>query len=270
MSILRFDRWCSLAVSGIRFKPDRQEIYEELYAHMEDQYEELTAAGHPGKEAEEEVAAAMGDPGETARQLERIHRPFWGYALRAARCCLVIAAVLTLLILPRHMGGGIHFESLATEREFGDDHEAGEGTDRLVWHSEPRSRDRSDGYTFTLTRAALRRYEGVPESIDGEEILYLLVEVFDPRFWMPSCGAVREFYAVDSLGNVYDAYNLWPGSREEPRVYGSARHTWFCTWTWELRLEPYRSGEADWLELRYTREGRDIRLWLDLPGRDAA
>ena len=85
MGVLRFDRWCSLAVSGIRFKPDRKEIYEELYAHMEDQYEELTAAGFSEKEAEEVVAAAMGDPGETSRQLARIHRPFWGYALRAAR-----------------------------------------------------------------------------------------------------------------------------------------------------------------------------------------
>ena len=179
-------------------------------------------------------------------------------------------SVLALFILPRYMGGGIHFESLGTEREFGDDHEAEKGTDRLVWYSEPRSRDRSDGYTFTLTRAALRRYEGGPETADGGETLYLLVEVFDPRFWMQSCDAVREFYAVDSLGTVYDAYNCWSGNREEPRVYGSARHTWFCTWTWEIRLEPYCSGEADWLELRYTREGRDIRLWLDLPGRDTA
>ena len=82
MKSIFFDRWCSAAVGRIRFVPDRWEVYEELYAHMEDQYEELTAGGMGEKEAEAEVVSAMGDPEETARQLERIHRPFWGYGRR--------------------------------------------------------------------------------------------------------------------------------------------------------------------------------------------
>ena len=85
MGILRFESWCQNAVSDIRDRADRERVYGELYAHMEDQYEELLDAGFPEKDAENEVAEAMGDPGETALQLARIHRPFWGYALRAAR-----------------------------------------------------------------------------------------------------------------------------------------------------------------------------------------
>ena len=60
MKSIRFERWCSVAVGRIRFKPDRKEVYEELYAHMEDQYEELTAAGLSEKEAED---ALHSDPG---------------------------------------------------------------------------------------------------------------------------------------------------------------------------------------------------------------
>ena len=53
MDRIRFRRWCSLAVAGIRFKPDRQRVFDELYGHMEDRYEDLTAAGLSPEEAED-------------------------------------------------------------------------------------------------------------------------------------------------------------------------------------------------------------------------
>ena len=262
MGVLRFDRWCSLAVSGIRFKPDRKEIYEELYAHMEDQYEELTAAGLSEKEAEDEVAAAMGDPKETARQLDLIHRPFWGYALRAARVCLVIAAVLALItFVPRYVT--YLKEQSADENQFYEDVETGESIDRLVWQSQPMSLDRSDGYTFTLTDAALRSYSYYVDSSFDRDYLLLRVKVFNPRPWAALNEVHREFFAVDSLGNVYTADNQTRRPRL-PCVTGSVTNIGFFTWTWELRLNGYCSREAEWLELRYDQCGRDVRLYLDL------
>ena len=262
MSVLRFDRWCSLAVSGIRFKPDRKEIYEELYAHMEDQYEELTAAGLSEKEAEDEVAAAMGDPKETARQLERIHRPFWGYALRAARVCLLIAAVLVLLALPRYLEG-FAFDSASREKKYHEDTKMADSSDRVVWHREPMSRDKSDGYAFTLTEATLRSFTNNVDSSDDRVYLLLEVKVFNPWPWALDCKAWGEFYAVDSLGNVYPADGR-ARSHRRACVTGTDLHTGFCTWTWELRLNGWCSQEADWLELRYDQCGRDVRLVLDL------
>ena len=41
MGILRFESWCRNAVSDIRDRADRERVYGELYAHMEDQYEEM-------------------------------------------------------------------------------------------------------------------------------------------------------------------------------------------------------------------------------------
>ena len=39
----RFEDWCNNAVSGIGFPPDREKVYRELYAHMEDRYDALRA-----------------------------------------------------------------------------------------------------------------------------------------------------------------------------------------------------------------------------------
>lgn len=268
MSVLRFDRWCALAVSEIRFKPDRKAVYEELYAHMEDQYEELTAEGVSEKEAEEEVAEAMGDPGETAQQLARIHRPFWGYALRAARICLIVSAILALLILPRYIRELVIREPPELVR-FTEDVETEEYTDRLVYSAEPQSRAKSDGYTFTLTRAAERHSEARNGEWSEDE-LYFLVEVFNPRPWAESSEVLREFCAVDSLGNVYGAYNLTPKDYSIPALTGNPTRTGLLTWTWVLWLRAYRSQEAEWIELRYDQSGRDVRLIVDLRDRKGA
>ena len=60
MGILRFESWCENAVSDIRDRADRERVYGELYAHMEDQYDELIAGGMAEAEAEKAVVAAMG------------------------------------------------------------------------------------------------------------------------------------------------------------------------------------------------------------------
>ena len=260
MGVLRFDRWCSLAVSGIRFKPDRKEIYEELYAHMEDQYEELTAAGLSEKEAEDEVAAAMGDPKETARQLELIHRPFWGYALRAARMCLVIAAVLALIFLPRYIREQ-NFRTVVNGDFFGGDLETEQIYNRRVWYDEPKVQDRSDGYTFTVTRAAERYYGDELMREDFRRVLYLEIKVFNPRPWAKKCTAIREFCAVDSLRNVYPPTN---DTDRPPYLTATCTRTGPFTDTWLVILRDYRSQEANWIELRYDKAGRHLRLTLDL------
>ncbi len=36
--------------------------------------------------------------------------------------------------------------------------------------------------------------------------------------------------------------------------------------TWQLWLSGFCSQDADWIELRYDRSGRDVRLRVDLRG----
>jgi hypothetical protein len=264
MRSVYFDRWCSAAVGRIRFVPDRWEVYEELYAHMEDQYEELTAGGLSEKEAEKEVTAAMGDPYETARQLERIHRPFWGYALRAARWCLLIAAVLALLTVPRYIKGLEINDARYGEGLFRETWDDGIGEFRLVWYVEPTVRGRCDGYTFTVTRAAQRSYVGWENHTYDGDFLVIEVKVFNPRPWAEPCAAIKAFTAVDSLGNVYFENDSWIADSSAPYLSGTWGRTGLLTWTWEITLNGSRSQEAEWIELRYRKSGRNLCLTIDL------
>ena len=271
MGILRFERWCAIAVGRIRFKPDRKAVREELYAHMEDQMEELLAAGVPEGEAEREAAASMGDPQETAAWLEKVYRPFWGYALRVARWCLLVSAVLALFTLPGFFRElNIHDPGLQVNAYFGEDREDEYGIDRRTYYAEPGVRARSDGYTFTVTRVAERRRISKYEGVDDSEDFYIQVEVFDPWPWAEQSDILREFTAVDSLGNVYAAFNHSPARTDTPTLSGNPSRTGIFTCTWTLWLWGYHSREAEWIELRYQKSGRDIRLPIDLRGRKGA
>ena len=268
MGIVPFERWCARAAGGIRIRSDRKEVYEELYAHMEDQYEELLAAGYTEAEAENEVLSAMGDAGDTARQLERIHRPFWAYALRAVRCCLVLSVFLAICFLPAYISAlqidPPWHQNQINESYFGESLEDELSFDRRVFYSEPGCRDRSDGYTFTLVRAAERSYGAKEDPEDARGVLFLEVRVFNPRPWADACAALQEFCAVDSLGNLYPPSRY---SDRDPRLTGGQARTGLFTWTWHIMLRGYRSQEAEWIELRYEKSGREVRLPVDLRGK---
>ena len=273
MSRPEFDLWCESAVSGIRYKPDRSKVYDELRAHLEDRCAAMQDAGVPEAEAVKRTLTAMGSAEEVAEQMEKIHRPFWGYLLRAARWLLLIAAVLALFTVPHWIANqGISTEeSMFPDIYFEHDTlENGELHGERVFYAEPMARDFSDGYRFTLTKASEWHEEGL---IDGRKIddnsFFLSVEVFNLRPWMQYSEALREFYAVDSLGNRYEAFNR-SSNGVAPRLAGNPVRTGLCTVTWELWLSAYCSHGADWIELRYDRSGRDVRLRIDLTGGDAA
>ena len=88
MDKLEFMRWCAAATADIKYKPDRERVSEELYAHLEDRCAAMTEAGVPEAEAVKQALAAMGSADEVAEQMAKIHRPFWGYLLPFhAGCC---------------------------------------------------------------------------------------------------------------------------------------------------------------------------------------
>ena len=77
-----FDWWCKTAVSQIRYGPDNEAVYRELYAHLEDSYDHFLAQGYPAERAQGLALEAMGDPEEIAPQLGAIHKPWLGYIYR--------------------------------------------------------------------------------------------------------------------------------------------------------------------------------------------
>ena len=77
---------------------EREAIRAELDGHMEDRFESLRELGYDETEAEERTLAAMGDPAEVGRALDRQYTG-WGFVLlsRAAVLLTVVLCVQTLL-----------------------------------------------------------------------------------------------------------------------------------------------------------------------------
>ena len=273
MGILRFESWCKNAVSGICGRAERERAYAELYAHMEDQYEELVSQGASEINAEKAVVAAMGSFADTAHQLEKLYPPIWHHLLTAARLVLLFAFLLAACTVPRYVKDlhirpsnmDSYFNELSLDEEY-----RGDGTvfDRRTFYAEPMSRDESDGYRFTWTRAAERHISWVDEegSAQDTDRFYLTVEVFKLGFWRERSDLLREFYAVDSLGNRYEASNRALFDTDSMRLRGNPRRAGIFTYAWDLWLDGYCSQEAEWIELRYDRSSRSVRLCVQLKG----
>ena len=106
----RFSEYCAAVCAQVRFRPDRQAIASELTAHMEDHMAALEAAGVPLAEAKRQAIAAMGDPEELGRALDRLHSPVLGWLQlwmrRLSRAAAAAAVVFLLLSAAGSVIGG--------------------------------------------------------------------------------------------------------------------------------------------------------------------
>lgn len=267
-----FARWCRTAVAGIRYRPDREMVYEELYAHLEDRYEaELERCDSP-KEAADAALTAMGSASDIAPQLAAIHRPFWGYVLTAVRWMLwfsVLILVLIMILFPfRYQGSEGYVPWFYQTREVGVIQEFldGTGASWKVLDIDPDSTDTSDGFRFDVSRAVMICHDDYLYDTNDGYSFEFLIDV--TSFWnwsqlheLP----IDQFYAVDSLGNVYLAYSDYI-QEGQMAVIGNLTRKGPFSYTMELWLSNFRSEDADWIEIRYDREGRDIVLRIDLTG----
>lgn len=270
MTIWKFQNWCDAAVSGIVFPPDREQVHGELLDHLYDHYDDLVAQGIDRDTAQMMALNAMGSAAEIAPQLAAIHRPFWGYLLRFTRIALVTVLCAAVLLTVGQLwrteyhdfadDSGLHpFDETSADRDF--------GTFERVFYTEPDQSVHSDGYTITLTKAAVWH----ADYHDGGEhhTLYFQMEVFNPRPWAEFSDIARWFRAVDSLGNTYDCFNEGI-TNYAPYISGNGYHTGPQTYTHDMWIGDYRSQGAEWIDFYYDREGRDLVLRLDLTGGGAA
>ena len=98
--------------------------------------------------------------------------------------------------------------------------------------------------------------------------LYLTVRATSLLPSTEGCAAFRDFYAVDDLGNYYWSSNdpeviyTWQTQRS---LTGNAHATGLWTSEYEAFIASVDPA-ASWVELRYDRDGRDVRLRIDLTG----
>ena len=274
MDSWKFKNWCDAAVDRIIFPPDREAVHQELLNHLYDHYDDLVEQGVDRETAQTMALAAMGSAAEIAPQLAAIHRPFWGYLLRATRVLLVliltVAAVAASVQLlrtsyydPSDSVGLQPFDETLAYRDF--------GTYERVFYAQPGVTARSDGYVFTLTKAAVwHRNENDPATAYKDpDTLYFQMKVFNPRPWAEFTDIGLWIWAEDSLGNTYDCYHEGL-INYAPYISGNYYHTGPQTYTYDMWIADYRSQEAEWIEFHYDRSGRDLVWRLDLTGGDAA
>ena len=273
----RMSNWCERACSYIKYKPDRKAVAEELRAHIEDKCEALVASGMLLSEAQAASVVAMGDAEEVGRALAKAHNPFFGYVLSVTKSLLWIFAISVVFsIFGARERLGIYkqdaesverIESLFSDiyRDSSDEDYSYRMTRTL--YLEPGCSAKSDGYTFTVTRIAEWYYQFEDaETSDEDHLFYLTIKATHPLPWAGFPEAVRWFTATDSLGNEYG--NMWSRyySYDKTLVGNPFTRTVF-TYTYEMWLSYYVPG-AEWIELRYDRDGRDITLRVDLTDKE--
>lgn len=245
-----FEQWCAKAVEKIRFAPDRKAVYDELFAHLEDRYDAFLAEGLSREEAEKRALDAMGSAEIIAPQLGQIHRPWLGYLYRIAKPLAVLACLWAVFLLTAFSVSHVH--TLVSTANYQSLREAGQGG----FYSEPNVSGVCDGYRFRVTEAAV--------SGDGGTLYLELQTTYWP--WMQQPTVLDHFWAVDSLGNYYasraeahydDIPKVTPGGGMSTSGFSSRR----------LEVVHF-DGSAQWVELHYDRDGRDLVLRVDLTGGD--
>lgn len=103
--------WLDIAVSGIRFGPDRAAVRKELDGHIEDRMADLRRIfpNIPQEEASARALSAMGDPEELKISLARVHRPWLGWLWTASKWMRWCTLAAFLLICA---GGNDHYQSV--------------------------------------------------------------------------------------------------------------------------------------------------------------
>ena len=201
--------WLNTAVSGIRFKPDRAAVEQELRGHFEDKAADLQRMYHLNQEEAEEMALErMGNAEEIGREMAKIHKPWWGYLWNVSRVLLLMAVVASML---SWLGTGRKFVTW----EYWDwddlpgiweEKKRGEYSNYIPNDSPKqlmaREGERSEsvwvkGQHISVRRAALWQEE-------EEEVLYLALRLDTPLFWERGKLRSEWFASTDNLGNCYN------------------------------------------------------------------
>ena len=259
MAIPQFNDFCGRVCGRVRFSPDHEAITQELTAHLEDHMDALVARGFPPETAAQQAVAAMGDPEEIGRELDKSHSPLLGWFQIWFRVAVWgLAALVLLFTLPQ---AGTIATELAAPIDYGgyineflthyDEYDiVADLTPGAVWHYE--------GYTFSIPRALVVR------ASDGPLNLYYTVKAAHSNPWHRKPVFWDWLWAEDDLGNVYSSYGqVVPYQSSAVRSSGSSSN-WnpFVSYysMWVERLDP----AAEKLTLRFDRYGENA-IYLTLP-----
>lgn len=261
----REESWLDTATRGIRFRPDRQAVREELAGHLEDKAADLQRIfpDMTFKEARDRALGEMGDPEEIGRTLALLHRPWLGYLWQLSRVLVwpwaAVGAVYVLILLLSGpflwLFGGWEFrESILPLSGSGEP--AGqialEPVEDSVWIS---------GCRLTVEEAYL-----TPE---GEDMtLTVRFRIFSPYIWAEEWTFPEQITAQDSLGNTWCSWaQRGPeGARTVEPGGGEAEYLLSLPHLFTSRVQvqvPQVAPQAEWIRLDYNWQGREFSITVE-------
>lgn len=239
----RIQTWLNTAVSGIRFKPDRETVEQELREHLEDKIEDLQRMYHLDQEEAEEMALGqMGDAEEIGREMAEIHKPWLGWLWQASQAALLLSVILWLLScayhgdpLPLRHGEEPEWPAFSCTEEL----ELGQ-------------------YKFRVKEAWLEQAD------DGTWELNVAWKVTSLRFWEP-IGHIQSYFwsAEDDLGNEYCTYaDRYYGNYDGIRVASGMAEADGLGWSL-VQTVPQVPENAQWVKLSYDHAGERGSVLLE-------
>jgi len=270
MKNIVFNKWCAVATARILYPPDRKAVYRELRNHMDDHYERILAQGISEREAMQTVLQAMGSPEEIAPQLGALHRPFWGYFLRINQILTAVLLVLALFSMWNYVAD-LHLYDAPHTHGFDifDPASYADSNVRILHHlSEPNASFSSEAGTFTVTDTAV--FTTFPDEYHSFTQLCLLVRQQSLLPWAEHeeyfqfDGVANWFSARDSLGNIYSCY-MDRRYQDTNHLNSQTVQSGIFTGTHELYVADFPQN-AQWVEILYSRDGREYVLRIDLTG----
>lgn len=267
----KFQAWCRIATNLIRYGPDRKTVAKELMDHLEDAYDAYIEKGMTPEDAEQRALEQMGSAEEIAPQLAAIHKPFWGYVLRACKIAMVILLVLSLKPLWDYATDLNLYDKPNSYPTFEAYEEASYGGDtgrKLLHLSQPEVSFTSDANTFTVTDVAVFT-ETLKDGTQSAPRLLFLIQQKSPLPWSEQEGYFQSFkitdwfFLRDDLGNVYKGY--MKSELGEGCYYTNGVQSGIFTYTHQCCIFTF-PAEAKWVELCYEQDGRSIGMIIPLTG----
>lgn len=269
-TIMDIYHWCHEASRYIRFKPDREQVYQELLAHLFDKVDDFENSGMKREEALKEAIEAMGDATEIGLMMRKIHKPYLGYFWRLTQVLLVLSFLLIFYVC--RQAGGIRniIDELKPQKDYWEEQRQVYDRDsayELIADLTPNCEVTIEGYHLSIPKVLHWKleYEEDGKAYQSDTFKFILKAKHSPLLDAPM-GILEHLTAIDSLGNYYTditGYRMM----DQPSVVGNLRverlfSSQFEMWIYEL------SPDAEWIELQYDFLGRSFRLRIPTIGRE--
>lgn len=198
-------KWLDIAVSGVKFAPDRESVKAELMEHIEDKTADLMRIfpDMEETEAQKRALSGMGDAWELKTALARVHRPWLGWLWTASRILLWVVLACALLAALSHV---LDLDSLRYQRQ---NARKAQAVGRALyedgvpdWEGERLAVCRVDAQA-RLGRAAISVSQAARWREPEGDCLYLRLRVTWDRPWEVNQLVMNCLWAEDDLGNIY-------------------------------------------------------------------